>query len=1171
MVKKINRLKRIMAVVLSVCVVFSMLYCIPALAQENTTADVIPVSKLVQGENGTYIEYLGKPYLMYGIQMRLDWAYTDKGGDETFIAENFEKVVSDGFKSVAIPIYWSQIEISDGVFDFSRLEMYYKYINQYDLTVQWLWFGSNVCGSGGEMPDFIKNDTTTYKRVYAPNSPTGVYVDFSCEETLTREKQALSKMMWWLSVNDTYKRCVMIQVNNEVDQGGNSFDPYYSAGLSDAAKKALEGKRWYENAESHDTYCWAGGQREAVLRHLSDLGDVIHQSDYSVVTRVNFSGAGRYIPEIADDLTDLLALGGIDIVGEDIYSTAWSDITRTFNIIDGNVNHLAENGGSYDSSYNIAKTFALGGGLIIYSYREDREANGGSGIYKNAQGETPDNANRAYREWVERDTTQAVRNFAKTVDKVYQPLANAVANRAFVEFNGEKQDTFTATKTVGDMGVTYSAENNGLGMAFVTDKNQYVITATDTADFTFNTTDSFTAEVGYYDGEEWVASDDTVSVVDNTVTLTSGQIVRVDFNAYYEFMGEQIAFELPEGMQVTTAADLNGKTVIRNTTEDRKTFTLAENLQDFKISFKFKNGSGWGNSGVLAPVLLKMRGSYQFASTYYNPNGDLFFGGGGESNRHKVSGGTSGWHTAEIMMKDDRMVILYDGIVWDSRTLVKGTTSGALSIGIRYVDTEICDLKVETVTDSDLNAVVNADFSGGANTYFRVSGIYDAEEGAFAVTDKWNEYVLNGPQNFNDGNYATVENYTLEMEFKLVGITTSSYQRGIEIHLPSGYSVGLFGTEIRTAVRENLTGKTSGFITKAYDLLDGKYHKLKVISKYGTEQIIVDDTILKTYEITDRVSGNISWKNNKQEGTSYLKNLKIYNDNTAERAVYSKTDIDVSNVNKDNRIYTRNHATVINEDAWIFSTRFKVLDIDAHTKEGIIWFRLKSTNSGGKDAVEVCIDKTQYYLGGANYRIRAVTDDNGYVPHIVKSDTWVDIRVAIIGNYIIITVDGKTDVWYADAGVQPDSKTSDHIQFFEGADSTVSIAENIIVDDVKYEYASEIEGIIAAADGIGEVNTDSTDLIFAAQEAFNTVNAEHLGELSYFTDKVDAAYNTYDGFFADGDVTENGSVDILDLIRLKKISGGVAERTIKANVDKDTDRIIGASDTATLKKILLTK
>ncbi len=1170
MAKVNGSIKRILAVLLSVCVLFSAFSMLVGVAVSAETVGHV-VSKIVEGENGRYIEYLGKPYLMYGMQMRIDWIYDDKDGDEEFIAENFQRVVDDGFTSVAIPIYWKHIENEDGVYDFSRLEMYYKYINQHDLTVQWLWFGTNVCGSAGEAPAYIKNNQETYKRVFAPNSPSGVYMDFSCEATLEREKLALSKMMEWLSINDTDKRCVMIQVNNEVDQGANSFDPYYSSNLSAIEKKALEGYRWYENPTSHDNYCWAGGQREEFFEYVSALGDVIHNSAYSVVTRVNFSGAGRQMPDVADDLTDLLALGGIDMVGEDIYSTQWSDITNSFTIVEDNIHHLAENGAGYDSSYNIAKTFELGGGLIIYCHRDDRTENGGGGMYVNSQGVTPDYANRSYREWVDRESSPAVRAFAETIKAVYQPLANAVANRDFVEFNGDKAETYTATETVGDINITYSADNDGLGIVFKADEKEYILNATKSASFTVDGTAPFMAEAGYYDGETWVATDETVAVDGRTVTLEAGQIVRIDFNVYYEFFGEKVSYDIPDGISIKGDTLSNGELILTSDDDTRKIITISENLQDFKISYKFKNGSGWGSSGTLAPVLLTMRGVYSFANLYYNPNGDLLFGGGDETTRHKVGGGTTGWHTAEVIMKGDQMVIVYDGIVWDSRTLVKGASSGKLAISLRYADTKLCDLKVEAATDEDINQKINADFTVEGNNNFPVTGTYNSEEKALEIPANWSEYVLDGPNDQDDVNAATVESYELEIEFRLDGVTTAAYQRGAEVHLPSGYSIGLFGSQFRTALRENLTGKGSDYFTyKDSNNLDGNYHTVKVVSKYGYEQITVDGVVLKTYEISERKSGNISWKNSRQEGTAYIKSIKLTDISTNNnRVIYSEPEVDIANRNTSNRVYTRSHGTVINEDAWVFSTSFYVKDIDAHNTGDLVWFRLKSTDSGNVNSVGLCISKTQYYMQGSGYGIKTITDANGYVPHTIGSNQVVDVRVAIIGNYIIVTIDGQTDIWYAESGIPVDSATSDHIQFFPSANDTVSIEENVVVYNTEYEYASELEGVIADIEAIGEVNADSSSLIFAADDSVDTLCDGHTDEIAYFTAKLDAAYTGYHALFADGDVTEDGNVNIIDLIRLKKIVAGSADKTIKANVDKDAEREIGAADTVEMRKLLL--
>ncbi len=1206
-------LKKVAAILLSLCMAFSVIVCIPVLADGEVPTNEA-VSRLVQGEKGAYVEYLGKPYLMYGIQMRLDWAYTDKQGDESFIAENFERVVDDGFTNVAIPIYWSQIEPSDGVFDFSRLEMYYKYLNKYDLTVQWLWFGTNVCGGAAEAPTYIKNDSNKYSRVYVPNSPSSVYMDFSCAATLEREKAALAKMMQWLYDNDTDKRCVMIQVNNEVDQGANNFDPYYSAGYTDEEKKYLIGKRWYENPQSHDKYCWAGGQREECFAYLSALGDVIHQSNYNVVTRVNFSGAGREMPEIADDLTDLLALGGIDIIGEDIYYKTWDTITPSFTLVDKNVHHLAENGGNYDSSYNAAKTFEIGGGLIIYAHREDRESNGGSGIYMNTQGATPDYANRANREWTERPTTQAVRNFAHTVGKIYQPLANAVANRDFAEFNGDKADAFTGTKTVGDMDITYSSENNGFGMAFMAGQGDYVITATDTATFTLDTNDTFTAQAGYYVDETWVATDDTVAVDNNTITLTAGQIVRIDFNAYYEFMGEQVAFDLPDGICVSTDAELNGKTVIKNTTADRKTFTLAENLQDFKISYKFHNGSGWGSSGVLAPVLVTTRGTYQFASTYYNPNGDLYFGGGGETQRHQKGGGTSGWHTAEIMMKGDRMVILYDGIVWDSRTLVKGTTSGKLSIGIRYIDTEICDLKVETVTDDDMRVLADSDFTTGANTNFRVSGTYDSAEKAHKITDKYSEYLLNGPYGLGDAQNAVLDNFTFEAEFKFADMVhAQAWQRGILLYMPSGNVVALYGASARASTDYNglYNGATNN--ENGINLNDGKYHTVKVISKYGYEQIIVDNTIIATFEVKERVSGHIKWKNFREDGCTYVKKVKIINNiDIAARKQKQISKVDLG-VQTDTTPFFNNWSantwtpeivdgkpaytlkeyagngnstlranTVINDNAWIYHTEFYINDetiFDNETdasrigKESAFVLRLKKNDTELKHIV-LSVYKSQYRVNGnTNISIKGLTvDKDGYV-QFSKSivGRWVSLDVIIIDNYIIVSLDGVKNVFiaskpdaYAGDVMLSDSATIDQIYLPSRANGKISFA------DVSYQYADELKETVNAIDNIGKVAENSGVAIMNAEEKYSVLGANEKSEIAYFIGRLNIAYNTYDELFTDGDVNENGVVDVIDLIRLKKISAGGADKTIKANVDKDADRVIGALDMAVLKKILLT-
>ena len=70
----------------------------------------------------------------------------------------------------------------------------------------------------------------------------------------------MGEMMKWLAQNDKQRRCVMIQVNNEVDQGANNFQP----DQTDAAQNFAG--QWWQTKEGHDKYCWVNGQREEVFR-----------------------------------------------------------------------------------------------------------------------------------------------------------------------------------------------------------------------------------------------------------------------------------------------------------------------------------------------------------------------------------------------------------------------------------------------------------------------------------------------------------------------------------------------------------------------------------------------------------------------------------------------------------------------------------------------------------------------------------------------------------------------------------------------------------------------------------------------------------------------------------------------------------------------------------------
>ena len=73
-----NIFKKAAALVLSVSLLLSALFTGAVAVNAAGVVNTRTVSEVVTKGDRTYIEHNGVPYLMYGIQMRLDWQYADK-------------------------------------------------------------------------------------------------------------------------------------------------------------------------------------------------------------------------------------------------------------------------------------------------------------------------------------------------------------------------------------------------------------------------------------------------------------------------------------------------------------------------------------------------------------------------------------------------------------------------------------------------------------------------------------------------------------------------------------------------------------------------------------------------------------------------------------------------------------------------------------------------------------------------------------------------------------------------------------------------------------------------------------------------------------------------------------------------------------------------------------
>lgn len=313
----------------------------------------------IKEKNGRkYIEHNGKPLLFYGIQLRIDDAL-QSGCPETEIETYFRMAAAYHFPMVAIPVRWGgDIEqcIQTGA-DSDLVKKVISYVNKYDLLVQWLWCGSNVCCSQAEIPSSIKDDEVNFKRIDFYNN---MVIDYSNPLLLEREKTAMNCFLDMLMRLDTEKRTVCIQIENE---------PNFNLFL---------------------------GRRKEYLAIMDEIGRTVKESNFSVMTRVNTTAPEIYLGE-DPLLSEILELDGIDAVGVDVYTQDISYFSRYadyMNSLNGNFAHFAEVGAhTYNLTQIIGDILQRGNGAMLYeirttSIRKDYDF----GLFRKSD-----------NEWIERD------------------------------------------------------------------------------------------------------------------------------------------------------------------------------------------------------------------------------------------------------------------------------------------------------------------------------------------------------------------------------------------------------------------------------------------------------------------------------------------------------------------------------------------------------------------------------------------------------------------------------------------------------------------------------------------------------------------------------------------------------------------------------------------------
>jgi beta-galactosidase GanA len=162
----------------------------------------------------------GKPYLILGGELGNSSAGTAAQADTIL-----PRLAHLHFNTVLMPVSWSEIEPTEGTFDFTVLDHWVSVAREQHLHLVILWFGSWKNGSSSYAPAWVKANPTRFPRAISAD---GVELDILSTlgaETETSDARAFSSLMKHLGETDQDRHTVlMVQVENEVGYLGRGRD-----------------------------------------------------------------------------------------------------------------------------------------------------------------------------------------------------------------------------------------------------------------------------------------------------------------------------------------------------------------------------------------------------------------------------------------------------------------------------------------------------------------------------------------------------------------------------------------------------------------------------------------------------------------------------------------------------------------------------------------------------------------------------------------------------------------------------------------------------------------------------------------------------------------------------------------------------------------------------------
>lgn len=195
----------------------ALMYCGNVFAQTTSS----PIPKIIEKDGRHALLVDGKPFLMLGGQAH------NSSGWPSMMPKVWQAVKLMHANTLEVPIYWEQIEVRHGKFDFSIVDTLLTQARQHKVHLVLLWFATWKNGSNHYMPEWMKLEAAKYPNITGKNGQPIDSPSPHSRATLDADINAFSAVMRYLKKTDPQHTVIMVQVENESGSWGSVRD--YSA------------------------------------------------------------------------------------------------------------------------------------------------------------------------------------------------------------------------------------------------------------------------------------------------------------------------------------------------------------------------------------------------------------------------------------------------------------------------------------------------------------------------------------------------------------------------------------------------------------------------------------------------------------------------------------------------------------------------------------------------------------------------------------------------------------------------------------------------------------------------------------------------------------------------------------------------------------------------------